>query len=104
MLSSVCTQPPTVQTAAVANSANPEWGETLELPLPTGFTEGEMCVRLWDDDVKSDDDAIGSKTLTIAVASDPTVVERLTCKGRAQEGAAGYVLPDFDVSFTYAFR
>ena len=97
-------QPATVQTAAVANSANPEWEETLELALPDGFTKGEMRVRLWDEDVKSDDDAIGSKMLTIAVASGPTVVEKLTCKGREQNGAAGYVLPDFDVSFTYAFR
>ena len=66
---------------------------------------GELRVRVWDDDVKSEDEALGSAVLTIALspagANAPVSVEKLTLKGREQEGTAGYVLPDFEVSFSY---
>jgi len=91
-------KPPTAQTATVANSQNPEWGATLKLALPSGFTTGEMRVRVWDDDVTKEDDAIGS---TVVVIEPPGGACTAKCKGRELAGTAGYVLPDFDVSFEY---
>ena len=91
-------KPLTVQTAPVANTQNPEWPSTLKLGLPAGFTGGEMRVRVWDDDVTKDDDAIGSTVVAIEPGGSTC---KLTCKGRELAGTAGYVLPDFEVSFAY---
>jgi len=91
-------KPLTAQTAPVANTQNPEWPSTLKLGLTTGFTGGEMRVRVWDDDVTKDDDAIGSTVVSIEPGGATC---KVTCKGRELGGTAGYVLPDFEVSFTY---
>jgi len=93
---------PTVQCEKIANDANPVWeGQTLTLEVPAPFSDGaELRVRLWDDDVTNEDDAIGSTVVTLS-ASGAGAETRVTCKGREQQGTAGYVLPDFDVAFTY---
>jgi len=99
---------PTAQTEAVANETNPAWeGKVLSIPLPPGWAgEGELRVRLWDDDVTKEDDAIGSAVVKIDTSGGgaPVAVEKVTLKGREQEGAGGYVLPDFEVSFTYTAK
>ena len=51
----------------------------------------------------NEDDAIGSVVIPVDVSGGGAKVEvgRITLKGREQEGTAGYVLPDFEVSFSY---
>ena len=59
-----------------------------------------MRVRVWDDDVNSEDDAIGSTVVALELPGG--TVDKAVCKGREQAGTGGYVLPDFQVSFTYS--
>ena len=96
---------PTCQTEKIANAADPVWeGQAPKLALPTGFDgKGELRVRVWDDDVTNEDDAIGSVIIPVDVSggSGKVQVGRITLKGREQEGAGGYVLPDFEMSFSY---
>ena len=73
-------EPPTVQTAPVANATDPAWEDTLELALPAGFSgEGELRVRVWDDDVTKDDDAIGS---AVSAPSDVPIVHHAPIHAR----------------------
>lgn len=92
---------PTAQTEKIANADNPVWKDPVKINLPRGFTgQARLRVRIWDDDVTSEDDAIGSVVLNINVSQAPVSV-KATLKGREQGGTGGYKLPDSRISFTY---
>ena len=62
-------------------------GQGQELALPAGFSgEGEMRVRVWDDDVTKDDDAIGSAVMkfTLCAVGGENKFEKAMLKGRAR--------------------
>ena len=48
---------------------------------------------------EQEEDAIGSVVITVEPPGG--TIDKVTCKGREMAGTGGYVLPDFQVSFTY---
>ena len=84
-------------TTGVVNEANPAWYGRPLICLPKGFTEGQLRVGLWDENVKRPEDALAKGFVTInpAELSDPSTPKALD----KVELAGNNGLPNCSVSF-----
>ena len=88
---------PTGRTDPVPNAADPSWEDEIEISIPAGCVPPfRLRVRVWDDDVTKEDDAIACAEVELSeemsVVGTATAIERKVLTGRAE-------LPDCEVSF-----
>ena len=81
-----------------AHHPNPVWSDTLRLPLPFGFDDGELKVAAFDRDASQNDEAIGAVVVAIGLAGGS---HRVVLKGKEQAATAGHRFPNFEIEFTY---
>ena len=81
-------------TEKIPNATDAHFNTTVELRLPTGCPQLPLLfIRIWDDNVTKDDEAIARASLQLPTARRGTV-ERFSLKGRAKGN-------DVQISFTY---
>jgi len=105
-------RPRVVQTAVTGETMETiEFPDQIGLPLPSDYVTfgGLLSITLYDDDLKSADDALGKTTMPIIFSSehwqeDKMILDHLVLKGEMQKGAAGYRFPDAEISFTIRWK
>ena len=81
-----------------AHHLNLVWSDTLRLPLPLGFDDGELKVAAFARDASQNDEAIGAVVVAISLAGG---THRVALKGKEQAATAGHRFPNFEIEFTY---